>query len=92
MAAIPATVTTTVLSLGYKSQRRNRRHGRGKGGRTIEEGQKHRKKNETERRKETAEKENSGGKTRGKKEKKKEGEPERRDGESIRKTEGGKKI
>jgi len=24
MAAIPATVTTTVLSLGYKSQRRNR--------------------------------------------------------------------
>jgi hypothetical protein len=30
MAAILATVTTKVLSLGYKSQRRNRRQGREK--------------------------------------------------------------
>jgi hypothetical protein len=29
MAAIPATVTTTMLSLGYKSQRRNRRQREG---------------------------------------------------------------
>ena len=76
MAAIPTTITTTVLSLGYKSQRRNRRQ-RGEKGRHREGKKKEQGRNTAKKERDSEENERGG----------KEGNTENRKGKKRKKGE-----